>query len=100
MARRPRVVWIVTAVALGALALGVTQLEANGLQAKDSSAPPPSRSTGRRCWPATSGAGNPVQVIGRAEAAGRLQSALKGTSGVTAVTDPVVGTATPTSRGR
>ncbi|HSO54533.1 MAG TPA: MMPL family transporter, partial [Actinomycetes bacterium] len=36
MARRPRVVWIVTAVVLGALALGVTQLEANGLQSKDS----------------------------------------------------------------
>jgi putative drug exporter of the RND superfamily len=92
VARRPRVVWIVTAVALGALALGVTQLEANGLQAKDSFRTAPESVNGEavlaRHFPA--GAGNPVQVIGRAEAAGRLQSALKGTPGVTAVTDPVV----------
>src|SRR4029450_4579650 len=36
MAPRPRLVWVVTAVVLGALALGVTQLDANGLQSKDS----------------------------------------------------------------
>src|SRR5919106_976630 len=36
MARRPRLVWILTAVVLGVMALGVTQLEANGLQSKDS----------------------------------------------------------------
>src|SRR5829696_5585061 len=92
VARRPRMVWIVTAVALGALALGVTQLEANGLQAKDSFRTAPESVKGEavlaRHFPA--GAGNPVQVIGRAEAVGRLQSALKGTPGVTAVTDPVV----------
>src|SRR5215204_6020176 len=88
VARRPRMVWIVTAVALGALALGVTQLEANGLQAKDSFRTAPESVKGEavlaRHFPA--GAGNPVQVIGRAEAVGRLQSALKGTPGVTAVT--------------
>ena len=32
MAVRPRLVWVVTALVLGALALGVTQLDANGLQ--------------------------------------------------------------------
>jgi RND superfamily putative drug exporter len=92
VARRPRVVWIVTAVALGALALGVTQLEANGLQAKDSFRTAPEAVKGEavlaRHFPA--GAGNPVQVVGRAEAAGQLQSALKGTPGGTAATDPVV----------
>src|SRR6266511_266843 len=35
MSRRPRLVWVVTAVVLGSLALGVTGLEANGLQGKD-----------------------------------------------------------------
>src|SRR5215218_2626123 len=92
MARRPRLVWIVTAVVLGALALGVTQLEANGLQSKDSFRTKPEAVTGEevlaRHFPA--GEGNPVQVIGNAEAAPQLQAAVSGTPGVTAVTRPVV----------
>jgi len=92
MARRPRLVWLVTAVVLGSLALGVTQLEANGLQGKDSFRTDPEAVTGEavlaRHFPA--GAGNPVQVIGKAEAAGQLQSAVSATPGVTAVTRPVV----------
>jgi putative drug exporter of the RND superfamily len=92
MARRPRVVWLVTAVVLGALALGVTQLEANGLQAKDSFRTDPESVKGEevlaRHFPA--GAGNPVQVIGKAEAAPQIQAALSDTPGVTAVTRPVV----------
>jgi putative drug exporter of the RND superfamily len=92
IARRPRVVWIVTAVALGALVLGVTQLEANGLQSKDSFRTQPESIKGEevlaRHFPA--GAGNPVQVIGRAAAASQLQSAISSTPGVTAVTRPAV----------
>jgi RND superfamily putative drug exporter len=92
IARRPRVVWVVTAVVLAALALGVTQLEANGLQSKDSFRTDPEAVTGEevlaRHFPA--GAGNPVQVIGNADAAPQLRAALSGTAGVTAVTNPVV----------
>jgi RND superfamily putative drug exporter len=92
MARRPRVVWIVTAVVLGALALGVTQLEANGLRSKDSFRTKPESVTGEavlaRHFPA--GAGNPVQVIGKAEAAPQLQATVSSTPGVTAVTRPAV----------
>jgi RND superfamily putative drug exporter len=92
MARRPRVVWIVTAVVLGALALGVTQLEANGLQSKDSFRTDPEAVKGEavlaRHFPA--GEGNPVQVIGNAEAAPQLQQAVSATPGVTAVTRPQV----------
>jgi len=92
MARRPRVVWVVTAVVLGALALGVTQLEANGLQTKDSFRTDPESVIGEavlaRHFPA--GAGNPVQVIGRAEAAPQLQAAVSATQGVTAVTRPAI----------
>src|SRR5215207_4643538 len=92
MARRPRLVWIVTAVVLGVMALGVTGLEANGLQSKDSFRTNPEAVTGEavlaRHFPA--GEGNPVQVIGNAEAAGQLQSTLSGTAGVTAVTRPVI----------
>src|SRR5829696_8626788 len=92
VARRSRVVWVVTAVVLGALALGVTGLDANGLQSADSFRTKPEAVTGEavlaRHFPA--GAGNPVQVVGKAEAAGQLQSALSATQGVTAVTPPVV----------
>ena len=92
MAHRPRVVWMVTAVVLAVLALGMTQLEANGLQSKDSFRTDPEAVRGEevlaRHFPA--GAGNPVQVIGNADAAPQLQAALSGTDGVTAVTPPVV----------
>ncbi len=92
IARRPRIVWVVTAVVLGSLALGVTGLKASGLQGKDSFRTKPEAVTGEqvlaRHFPA--GAGSPVQVVGRADAAGQLQSALSATPGVTAVTRPVV----------
>jgi RND superfamily putative drug exporter len=92
IARRPRVVWLVTAVVLGSLAVGVTGLKANGLQSKDSFRTKPEAVTGEqvlaRHFPA--GAGSPVQVIGRANAAGQLQSAVSAIPGVTAVTRPVV----------
>jgi putative drug exporter of the RND superfamily len=92
MTRRPRLVWIVTAVVLAALALGVTGLEANGLQSKDAFRTTPEAVTGEavlaRHFPA--GQGNPVQVIGKAQAAPQIQAAVSGTPGVTAVTRPVV----------
>ena len=92
MARRPRVVWVVTALVLGALALGVSGLEANGLQSRDSFRTQPEAVKGEaalaRHFPA--GAGNPVQVIGTAEAAPQLQAAMSATPGVTAVTRPQV----------
>jgi putative drug exporter of the RND superfamily len=92
MARRPRAVWVVTAVVLGAMALGVTQLEANGLQSKDSFRTDPEAVVGEAVLARhfAAGAGNPVQVIGRAEAAEELQAAVTATPGVTAVTRPVV----------
>ena len=92
MARRPRLVWIVTAVVLGALALGVTQLEADGLQSKDSFRTKPEAVAGEAALARhfAAGEGNPVQVIGNAEAAGQLQAAVAATPGVTAVTRPAV----------
>jgi putative drug exporter of the RND superfamily len=88
MARRPRLVWIVTALVLGLLAFGLTGLKSNGLQNKDSFRTTPESVTGDevlgRHFPA--GEGNPVQVIGKAQAAGQMQSALAGSAGVTAVT--------------
>ncbi|HZC98825.1 MAG TPA: MMPL family transporter [Actinomycetes bacterium] len=92
MARRPRVVWVVTAVVLGSLALGVTGLEANGLQSKDSFRSTPEAVRGEQVLARhfAAGEGSPVQVVGKAGAAGQLRSALAATPGVTAVTRPVV----------
>jgi len=92
VARRPRLVWVVTAVVLGALALGVTQLEANGLQAKDSFRTEPESVRGEEVLARhfAAGAGNPVQVVGNAKAAPQLQAVLSGIPGVTAVTRPQV----------
>src|SRR6266540_1165482 len=92
MARRPRLVWVATAVVLGVMALGVTGLKANGLQSKDSFRSKPEAVIGEqvlgRHFPA--GAGSPVQVIGNADAARQLRSTLSGTPGVAGVTPPVV----------
>jgi RND superfamily putative drug exporter len=92
MARRPRVVWLVTAVVLVALAFGATGLKASGLQNKDAFRTKPQAVTGEqvlsRHFPA--GAGDPVQVVGRAEAAPQLRAAMASTPGVTGVTTPVV----------
>jgi RND superfamily putative drug exporter len=92
IARRPRAVWLVTAVALGVMALGVTGLRSDDvLQSKDVFRTRPEAVTGERAldrhFPA--GAGDPVQVVGRATAAPRLRSALTGTPGITAVGTPV-----------
>jgi RND superfamily putative drug exporter len=90
--RRPRMVWLVTAVALGAMAFGLTGLKANDLlQNKDVLRSKPEAVTGEqaldRHFPA--GSGDPVQVIGRSSAAPQLQAALAGTPGVGAVSAPV-----------
>src|SRR5215218_6301515 len=92
VARRPRLVWVVTAVVLGLLALGTTGLEANGLQSKDSFRTKPEAVTGEAVLARhfAAGAGNPVQVIGNASAAQQLQAAVSATPGVTAVTRPVI----------
>ena len=61
----------------------MTWLEANGLQSKDSFRTKLQAVVGEaalaRHFPA--GEGNPVQVIGRAEAAAQLQAAVAGTPG-------------------
>jgi putative drug exporter of the RND superfamily len=91
IARRPRLVWLVTAVVLGAVAFGMTGLRTNDLQLKDSFRTRPEAVTGEqalaRHFPA--GAGSPVQVIGRSAAAPQLQAALAATPGVTAISAPV-----------
>src|SRR6266508_358524 len=91
IARRPRGVWVVTALVLGAMALGLAALEANGLSFKDSFVDKPRSIVGEEVmdkhFPA--GQGQPVVVIGKEAAASQLRQAVASTQGIAAVSDPV-----------
>jgi RND superfamily putative drug exporter len=93
IARRPRLVWSVTAVVLAGCALGLTQLHATGLTEKNSfTGTPPSavaQQVLQRHFPAGQD-GQPVIVIGNASTAGQLHKTLAGSSGIAAVSQPVV----------
>ena len=92
IARRPRTVWIVTAVLLAAASLGLLSLKLGALTQAQSYRGTPSAVAGEkvlaRHFPA--GAGEPVYVIGNAGAAPRMRAALAGTKGITAVVPPQV----------
>ncbi|MFF5081671.1 MMPL family transporter [Actinoplanes sp. NPDC000266] len=92
MARRPRTVWIVTALALGAMALGLLQLNATGLtSAEQFTSDKPSVAAEEvlaRHFPA--GGGQPVTVIANAAQAAQVKTAFEGVDGIVAVADPVI----------
>ena len=92
IARRPRTVWITTAVVLGIMALGLVQLKANGLTSEDTFTTKQPSVTGEealaRHFPA--GQGEPVVVIADAAQADQVKTALAGTPGISAVGDPAV----------
>jgi RND superfamily putative drug exporter len=89
--RRPRTVWISTAVVLGAMALGLLQLNANGLSSGDTFTTKQPAEIGlealARHFPA--GQGQPVAVIADAGSADQVRQVLAGTPGITSVADPV-----------
>ncbi len=90
IARRPRVVWVTTALVLGVMALGLFGLRAHGLSQAASFRGHPDSVTGQdvlaRHFPA--GAGAPVVVVGKESAATQLASAFRATPGITGVTPP------------
>jgi RND superfamily putative drug exporter len=92
IAVRPRVVWITTAVVLGALALGTLGLKASGLTNAESFRGTPQSVTGQqvldRSFPG--GAGAPVTVVGNPSKVPQLTSAFRGTPGITDVTKPLM----------
>jgi len=92
IARRPRVVWVVTSLLLGALALGLTGLKAEGLSNADAFTNKPESITGFEVLGRhfDAGAGDPIVVISKAEGAAEVRTALAGVSGITAVAEPVV----------
>jgi len=91
ISRRPRTVWMVTAILLGAGAAGMIGFKVGPLTtAQAFRGTPPSiaaQNVVARYFPA--GEGEPVQVITTASAAGQVRSALAGTPGIASVTQPV-----------
>ena len=93
IAKAPRRTWVVTSLVLLVMAAGLTQLNATGLTAEQSYRGEQPSITGSKVlaehFPA--GAGSPVVVVARADAAGLVAEALAGVSGIVpeSVTEPV-----------
>ncbi|MFI1996029.1 MMPL family transporter [Actinoplanes sp. NPDC020271] len=91
IARRPRTVWVTTTVVLGAMALGLLQLNANGLSQQDSFTSTQPSVTGLQVlgkhYPA--GQGDPVIVIANAPQKDAVRTAFAGVPGIATVSDPV-----------
>jgi putative drug exporter of the RND superfamily len=92
IAVRPRVVWVATALVLGALALGLTGLKASGLTNAQSFRGHPDSVAGQTVLDQhfAGGSGEPVVVVGNQGAAARLESVFRATPGITGVTPPVI----------
>jgi putative drug exporter of the RND superfamily len=91
ISRRPRMVWMVTALLLAAGAAGMIGFKFGTLTtAQAFRGTPPSISAQNvlaRYFPA--GSGEPVQVVTTASTAGQVRTALAGTPGIASVTQPV-----------
>ncbi len=92
IARRPRLVWAGTALALGALALGMFSLKADGISSSGTFTNKPDSVVGQSVLDAhfPGGTGSPVVVIADADAAPAARQALAGTPGITSTTPPLV----------
>jgi RND superfamily putative drug exporter len=94
ISRRSRTTWVATAVVLGAMTVGVVQLDAHSLTNKEAFRSNPDSIVGEgvvaRHFPA--GAGNPVIVTSAPGAAQEVRTAFAGVEGIVAstVTQPVV----------
>jgi RND superfamily putative drug exporter len=92
IAARPRVVWITTAVILGAMAIGLTGLKASGLTNAQSFRGHPDSVAGQTVldqhFPA--GAGQPIEVFANPADATQVAAALRSVNGLTGVTSPVI----------
>jgi RND superfamily putative drug exporter len=89
IAIRPRVVWIVTALVLGVMAIGLTGLKASGLTAAESFVGHhPESVVGQQVLDAhfPAGAGQPVVVVSHTAQAAAVESAFKSVPGITGVT--------------
>ena len=87
LSRRTRATWVVTAVALSALAFGIAGLDSSGLSQGETFTSRPDSVVGQealsRHYPA--GTGSPAQVFARAGTSGAVTAAVGGVEGVTGV---------------
>jgi putative drug exporter of the RND superfamily len=94
IARRPRLVWVSTALVLGVLSIGIVNLDANGLTNAESFTGHPDSVAGQEVvtahFPDLGGAGDPVAIVADAGAAGPVRAAVSGTRGIASVSTPVV----------
>ncbi|HVD28134.1 MAG TPA: MMPL family transporter, partial [Mycobacteriales bacterium] len=94
IARRPRLVWVTTALVLGTLSIGVVNLDANGLTNAQSFTGNPDSVAGEQVvaehFPEAGGAGNPVAIVADAAAADRVRAAVTGVAGLGEVSPPQV----------
>ncbi|KRC66673.1 hypothetical protein ASE12_19000 [Aeromicrobium sp. Root236] len=84
IAKKPRFVWIVTALVLGAFSLGVFQLDANGLTNEDSftKTQPSITADKELAKHYDGGAGSPVAVITKADHADAVKTAFASVKGI------------------
>ena len=90
IAARPRIVWVTTALVLGAMALGMTGLKASGLTNAQSFRGHPDSVIGQTVLEQhfPGGGGQPVVIIGRDGSGAQLAAAVRSVPGLTAVTPP------------
>jgi putative drug exporter of the RND superfamily len=92
IAGRPRLTWVATALVLGVVALGTLGLPANGLTNAGTFTGTPDSVVGQQVlaqhFPA--GAGQPIQVVARADRAEEVRATFAGVDGIGSVTPPVV----------
>jgi RND superfamily putative drug exporter len=84
IARRPRITWITTTVVLGALAIGIVQLDATGLTTKESFRGTPDSVVGEEVLTRhfAGGAGSPVVVVSNADHAAQVRDTFASTEGI------------------
>jgi len=90
IAVRPRIVWVATALVLGAMALGLTGLQAHGLTSAQSYRGHPDSVAGQTVLDQhfPGGAGQPVQVFASTASGSQVAAALQSVHGLTAITKP------------
>ncbi|MDQ3629262.1 MAG: MMPL family transporter, partial [Actinomycetota bacterium] len=91
IARRPRMIWIGTALVLSAMSLGTIGLDAQGLTTAESFRGTPDSIKGEAVIAAhfESDAGSPVAVITTEQDAAAVGEAVRGTTGIADVAEPV-----------
>jgi RND superfamily putative drug exporter len=93
MARRPRLIWTVTAATLAVMALGLTDLETGVLANKDTFTGKPDSVVGEEVLAAhfPVAVAQPMIVVGAAPQAGQIQTVVAGTPGISGVTRTMTG---------